>query len=54
MAPNTKGVDPKNQCAGMALLHEEDDHNHKDKKNNNAQRTDTYQNLKRHVPLGSL
>ena len=25
----------------MALLHEEDDHNHKDKTNNKVQRTDT-------------
>ena len=38
----------------MALLYEEDDHNHKDKKNNKAQRTDTYRNLTRNVPLVSL
>ena len=38
----------------MALLHEKEDaHNHKDKTNNKAQRTDTRQNLKRHIPLVS-
>ena len=39
----------------MALLHEEeDDHNHKDRKNNKVQGTDTRRNQKRHVPLVSL
>ena len=30
----------------MALLHEEDNHNHKDKNNSKMQRTDTCRNLK--------
>ena len=38
----------------MALLHEEeDDHNQKDKRRDKAQRTDSRQNLKRHIPLVS-
>ena len=37
----------------MVLLHEEDNHNHKDKRRNKALRTDTCQNLKRHIPLVS-
>jgi len=33
VAPNTKSVDPKNQHAGMAFLHEEEDnHNTTDEK----------------------
>ena len=31
MASNIKSVDPKNSNAGMAFLHEEEDHNHIDK-----------------------
>jgi len=39
----------------MALLHEEEDnHNRKDERRNKAQRTDTRQNLKRHILLVSL
>ena len=37
----------------MALMHEEDGHNHKDKRSNKVQRTDTCRNLKRHIPLVS-
>jgi len=35
VVPNTKSVDPKNEHAGIAFLHEEeeeDDHNHTDEK----------------------
>jgi len=33
VVPNTKSVDPKNLCAGMASLHEEeDDHNTTDER----------------------
>jgi len=38
----------------MALLHEEDDHNHLDKRMNKALRADKRRNLKRHIPLVSL
>ena len=34
----------------MALLHEEDNHNHEDKLYNKAQREGTHQNLKKHIP----
>jgi len=38
----------------MALLHEEDDHNHEDKRRNKAQRADKFQNLERHISLATL
>ena len=39
----------------MALLHEEEGtHNHEDKMNNKAQRTEKLQNQKRHISLVSL
>ena len=40
----------------MAFLHEEkDDYNHKDEKESMVQRTDTHQNLKRHMyPTGEF
>ena len=38
----------------MALLHEEDDHNPEDKRNNKVQKADKFWNLKRHISLVSL
>ena len=38
----------------MTVLHEEDNHNDGDAKNNKAHRADTCGNLKRHILLVSL
>ena len=44
MVSKTETIDLNNNHAYMALLHEEDDHNHEDKRSNKVQRTDIHRN----------